>query len=170
MRSKNFSISNLLLVTTIAAILLTWWVTSLPDRPKERFVVHFCLTDPHEQIIAVRTRLDEPFEITLWQLTSDTDRVDNLLVGKLTRTNGQLELEVQGNLQFSGLGFRNPYVELDKPFSLPASSRPNAVVVTRPMDPTLEQQLNGNVICVPSERARTVNDIVRKYLRSEKTD
>lgn len=164
MPRPKFSIVNLLLVTALIAIGLAWWVTSLPKESNERFVVHFCFTQPSEQIVSITTLLDEPFEVTCLPLESD--RVENALVGKLTRKDGQLDLEVQGNLDFSGVGYRNPYVELQKPFSIMGRDG-NAVIVTRQMDCSLEHQLK-KIVSVPSERTELVRKIAREYLDSQK--
>jgi hypothetical protein len=140
----------------------------MPKQSNERFVIHFCLMDPHEQIVSVATRLDDPFEISLWQLESD--KVDNVLVGKLTREDGPLALHVQGNLYFSGFAHCNPRVELDKPFSLPTKRALNAVIVTRPMDRTLEYQIEKKCVSVPSERAELVSETARQYLAAQSAD
>ena len=140
----------------------------MTKNPDERFVVHFCFTEPHEQIVSVTTRLGEPFEIALWQLESE--KVDNVLVGKLTHSDDQLEFRVQGNLYFSGIGYGNPHVVLDKPFSIPTNGKLNAVIVTRAMDRTLEYQIDEKYVSVPSERAELVNKLARPYLVSARAE
>lgn len=168
MRRRKFTILNLLLVTTIVAILLAWRVSSLPTRTPERFVVHFCFTKPTEQIVSVTTWLDEPFELTTTQLGSDHPSPENVLVCKLTRERDQFDFYVQGSLNLGGTAFSNPYAKLDKPFSIPAKT-PNAVIITRMMDDyTLEHQID-RIVSVPTERTEFVRQIARKYLSSKST-
>ena len=140
----------------------------MQNHSNKRFVVHFCLTEPHEQIVSVATRLDEPFEVALWQLNSD--KVDNVLVGKLRHEDGKIDLQVQGNLQHSGFAFRNPEVVLGKPFSIHSKSFPNAVIVTQPMDRTLEYQIDRKCVSVPSERANLASEAARCYLDTVRTE